>query len=80
MASLSPSPSPHLIYVYQLPKHCGENELDQVFSIYGKIDSLNLLHTNPEKPYATIKYQNPADAATAKSKLHGCVFMGRKIK
>jgi polyadenylate-binding protein len=56
--------------VKNFPPNTTEEQLHEIFSPYGQIDSTKLFSREGEALYAFICFKNPEDASRAKAELH----------
>ena len=71
------------IYVGQLPYNVSEDELKDLFTQYGEIESLNLIKdkfTGRSKGFAFVDMPNNSEADTAIKALNKSMLKGREIK
>ncbi len=71
------------IYVGQLPYSVTENELKELFSEFGEIESVNLImdrFSGRPKGFGFIDMPNNSEADTAIKALNKSMFNGREIK
>lgn len=72
----------HSLFVGDFPQQCGELELSRLFGRFGAIVDIRLKRTasTQRQPYATISFATLPAAETARLKLDGFAFMGRKLR
>jgi len=71
------------IYVGQLPYNVSESELQEMFSEYGEIASINLImdrYSGRSKGFGFIDMPNNSEADTAIKALNKSTVKGREIK
>ena len=71
------------IYVGQLPYNVTETELNELFSEFGEIESVNLImdrFSGRSKGFAFIDMPSNSDADKAIKALNKSMFQGREIK
>lgn len=71
------------IFVHNHPTNFSQTDLENLFSPYGQILSLNTQFdkvTKQSKGYSFVSYSNPQSAKRAISELNGAVFNGKKIE
>jgi RNA recognition motif-containing protein len=71
------------IYVGNLPYQASEEELNELFSQYGEVTSVNIIQdreTGRSKGFGFIEMNDKSNAATAIENLDGAVFMGRNLR
>lgn len=73
--------SSHQLYVGNLPYSLNETQLKEVFSVYGRIDSLRIIkqsRTNRSKGFGFIAFKTAKEAKQALS-AHGTTLKGRVL-
>ncbi len=71
------------IYVGNLPYQASEEDLNELFSQYGEVASVNIIQdreTGRSKGFGFIEMNDKSNAATAIENLDGTVFMGRNLR
>ncbi len=71
------------IYVGNIPYSMKENEIEQLFSEYGKVVSVKVIidkFTKRSKGYAFVEMEDEAQAQTAIDSLNGNEVQGRSLK
>lgn len=71
------------IYVGNLPYGAGDNDLQDLFSQYGAVESARIIldrETGRSKGFGFVKMPNDAEASDAVNAANGMSFMGRNIK
>ena len=71
------------IYIGQLPYNVNESELKELFSEFGKIDSVKLImdhYSGRSKGFAFIDMPNNSEADRAIKALNKSMFKGRDVK
>ena len=69
------------LYVKGFPDNISEQDLKDLFSTFGEIESLKLHPTQEgaKKLYAFVCFKKPDEASTAKEKLHNHQFQGKTL-
>lgn len=71
------------IYVGNLSYEVGESDLEQAFSEFGQVTSVNILkdkQTGQSKGFGFIEMAEVSEGQTAIKEMNGKEFMGREIK
>ncbi|MBU0480800.1 MAG: RNA-binding protein [Proteobacteria bacterium] len=71
------------IYVGQLPDNIKESELKELFSVYGRIESINLVmdrYSGRPKDFCFIDMPDNSEADKAIKALNRSAFKGKEIK
>lgn len=67
------------LVVFNLPEDCRENEVEEIFSKFGKLTRAAIRSTRANT-MAFIEFEDPRDADEAQRERHGYSFDGRRIR